>query len=140
RQPAMAAQALRQLAHRQPFALGKGDGALAPAFAGVALGNFGKRSVGIEFCRIGAERDRQRGDGALVIDEAIELRALLLRFGEAVANIDHAAGKNLDVLGIAPGLLGAALYVAAEGLAVLDAAQRGEDRVRDLGAELAPGI
>ena len=58
----IAAEPLRQLAHGEVFPRRHRDDAVARALAGVALGDFRQRLVGIEARRIVPERDRQRGD------------------------------------------------------------------------------
>ena len=93
---------------------GEVDHALAAALAGVGLGDLRQRAVGIEARGVSAERDRERGDGAVVMDQAVEQRALRLGLLDAVADDDEGAGQNLEMFGIAADLLHAALDVGIE--------------------------
>src|SRR5262245_63095633 len=72
----MAAKALGELPHRELLALRQLDGPLPAALAGIAFGNFRQRPIGVEARGIVAERDRQRGDGVVVVNEAVEPRPL----------------------------------------------------------------
>jgi hypothetical protein len=56
----------------------------------------------VEARGIVAERDRQRGDGAVVMHEAVELRALLLALLDAVADHDEGAGQDLEMSSARP--------------------------------------
>ena len=48
-----------------------------------------------------AERDRQRGDGAVVMDEAVEPQAASPAPRHAVADHDEGAGQDLQMVGVA---------------------------------------
>ena len=67
---------------------------------------------------------------------AVEQRALLLGFIDAVADHDKGAGQDLDMIGVAAGLLGAALDVGIERLRAGQGAAAGEHGLRGLGREL----
>src|SRR5262249_27497490 len=110
--------------------------ALAAALAGVGLGDVGQLAVRIEAGGIGAEDDGQRGDGAVVVHAAVEQRALLPGFIDAVADHDEGAGVDLRMLGIVADLVHAALDVGVEFLAVGEAAAAGEDGFGGFGGEL----
>ena len=94
----IAAESLGELAHRQVLAPRQIDRALAAALAGVGFRNFGQRAVGVESRGVVAERDRERGDGAGVMDEAVELGPLGARLLDRVADHDEAAGQDLEVV------------------------------------------
>ena len=138
---AEAAQPLRELAHGQVLALAERDGALAAAHRSVALRDIvGQRLVRIELRGIVAERDRQRSDGVGVVHLAVEQVALLLRLLLGFAQHDEAGRHDRHVLGIAAGLLHAALHVGAKRLAGLHVRQRGEHHLGGFGGELAPDV
>ena len=112
-----------------------------PLLRGVALRDVvGQRLVRIELRGVVAERDRQRGDGVGVVHLAVEQVALLLRLLLGLAEHDEARRHDRHVLGIAAGLLHAALHVGAERLAGLHVRQRGEHHLGGLGGELAAGV
>src|SRR5262249_12738490 len=75
-EPGMAAGALGELPHREFLALRQLDSPLPAALAGIAFGDFGQWTIGVEARGIVAERDRQRGDGVVVVNEAVEPRPL----------------------------------------------------------------
>ena len=79
---------------------------------------------------------RERGDGAVVMHEAVEQRAFFLRLLDAVADHDEGARQDLEVLRIAADLAHAALDVGVELLPVGETAAAGEHRFRGLGREL----
>src|SRR5262249_43010804 len=72
RQPAIAAGDLRQLTDRQIVAPGARDDPLAAALAGVALRDRRQWAIEVEARGVVAERDRQRGDAAVRVHEAVE--------------------------------------------------------------------
>ena len=84
--------------------------------------------------------DRERGDGAVVMHQAVEQRALLPRFLDAVADHDEGARQDFQVVAVAAELVHAALDVGVELLAVGEAAAAGEHRFRGLGRELPAGL
>ncbi len=118
RQPAIAADALGELAHRELVARGDIDQPLTAALAGIGLGDRRQLAIGIEAGGIGAQHHRQRGDGAVVMHHAVEQRALLLGFLDAVADHDEGAGQDLQVIAVAAELVHAALDVGIELLPV----------------------
>ena len=88
-----------------------------------------------------AERDRQRGDRAVVVDQAVELGALLLAPPRRVSpTTTKRAGQDLHVLGVAAELLHAALHVGVEALAAARLDCGGEHHLGGLGRELAAGL
>src|SRR6266446_5633263 len=99
--PPIAAGDLGELADRQIVAPGAFDDPLAAALAGVALRDLGQRAVEVEARGVVAERDRQRGDAAVGVHEAVEQRSLLARLGGGLADHDEGAGQDLDVIGVA---------------------------------------
>src|SRR5262249_56077267 len=88
------------------------DGPLPAALAGVAFGDFGQRPIGVEARGIVAERDRQRGNGVVVVNEAVEPRPLGARVLYRVADHDEAGGQNFHVVAGTSSLLGAGFGVA----------------------------
>src|SRR5271166_2828512 len=101
---AVAAGDLRQLAHRQIVAPGAFDDALAAALAGVALRDLGQRAVEVEGRGVAAQGDRQGGEAAVGVDEAVEQCPLLARLRCSIADDDQAPGQDLDVVRVAPSL------------------------------------
>ena len=108
------------------MSLSRAASATTRARRGLALigrRDFRQRPVGIELRGVGSERDRQRGDGAFIVHEAVELETLFARLVVGLADDDEGAWQNLDRLGIAADLLRARLDVAIEGLVVGAGAQ-----------------
>src|SRR5579862_7329739 len=87
-----------------------------------------------------AERDRERRDAALVMNEAVERCAFLLCFLDRVANDDEAPRHDLQMIGIAAELLHPALHVGVKTLPGSKIGLRGEDGLRGFGSKLAPGV
>ena len=85
------------------------------------------------------ERDRQRGDGVVVVDQAVELGPLGARLLDRIADHDEARRHDLHVLARAAGLFHAAFHVGIEFAPGGDVARRGEDRLGGFGGELAAG-
>jgi hypothetical protein len=140
REAAVAAGDLGQLANRQIVAPGALDDPLAAALAGVGLRDLGQRAVEVERRGVAAERDRQRGDAAIGVHEAVEQGPLVTRLLCGVADDDEAAGQYLDVVRVAPGLLRPLPDIGVGALRVAELAAAGEDHLRGLGGELAAGI
>ena len=63
----IAAEALGELAHGQVLLTVLIDRPLATALAGIAFGNIGQGTVGVELGGVVAERDRKRGNGVEVM-------------------------------------------------------------------------
>ena len=97
----IAAEALGQLAHGEVVGPRHVDRLLARGLAGIGLGDLGQGAIGIEARGVMAERDGERGDGAVVMDEAVQQQALLLRLCLAVAHDDEGAGQDLQMVGVA---------------------------------------
>ncbi|MET3591510.1 hypothetical protein ABID26_000889 [Mesorhizobium shonense] len=116
------------------------DDALATAFRGIGVRHIRQRTVGIEAGRIMAERDRQRGDAALVVDQAVELCPLGARFLDAVADDDESARQDLDVVARAAEFFCAALHIGEEAPAGCKVGRRREDHLGGFGGQLAPGL
>src|SRR6202022_1086028 len=108
REAAIAAGDLGELTDRQIVAAGAFDDALAAALAGVALRDLRQRAVEVEARGVVAQRYRQRGDAAVGVHEAVEQCPLLRRLGGGLADDHEGAGQDLDVIVVAPELLGAA--------------------------------
>ena len=87
------------------------------------------------------ERDRQRGDGVVVMHEAVELRALVARLLHACRRPRRSsAGRIFRWSRARPTFSIAALHVGVERAPDREARLRGEHRLRGLGRELAPGL
>ncbi len=86
------------------------------------------------------ERDRQRRETAVVVYEAIEQRALLLRFVTRVAHYDERAQQYLQMLARAARAFHAAFDIGIKALARRKIRLRCEDRVGGFGGELPPGF
>ncbi len=137
---AIAAGDLRQLADRQIVAPGAFDDALAAALAGVALRDLGQRAVEVEAGGIVPQRDRQRSNAAVGVDEAVEQGALFTGLGGGLADDDKRAGQDLDVVGVAADLFRPPPDIGVIALGVGELAAAGKDQLRGLGGDLVPGI
>ena len=113
-EPGIAAEALGELPHRELLALRQLDSPLPAALAGIAFGDFGQWTIGVEARGIVAERDRQRGDGVVVVNEAVEPRPLGARLLHRVADHDEAGRQNFQMIARTSGLLGAGFDVGVE--------------------------
>ena len=87
-----------------------------------------------------AERDGERGDGAVVVDQAVEQRALAPGFIERVADDDEDAGQDFQVIAVAAELFHAGLHVGVEALAVSQGALAGEDGLGGFRGDLPAGF
>jgi hypothetical protein len=67
-----------------------------PLLLAFALRDLGQRAVEVEDRGVVAERDRQRGDAAVGVHEAVEQGALPARLLRGVADDDEAAWQDLD--------------------------------------------
>ena len=61
-----------------------------------------------------AERDRERRDRAIVMDEAVEPRPLLARLRDGVADHDEGARQNLQMVAVTADPFHPALHVGVE--------------------------
>jgi hypothetical protein len=102
--PAIAAERLASLAHRQVLALGQRDHPLAAALALVGLGDFRQRPIGIELARIDAEAIESAAIPLSGWTRLSSFSALLLRLLERIADDGEGAGQDLDVVGVAADL------------------------------------
>src|SRR5262249_728784 len=136
----ISAKPLGELTHGELLAPRELDCALPAALAGVAFGDFRQRPVGIEARGIVAERDRERGDGVIVVNEAVEPRPLGARLLYRVADHDEAGRQNLQVITGTSGLLGAGLDVGVELAPGGEVRLRREHGFRCFRRELAAGL
>src|ERR1700730_18396496 len=137
---AIAAGDLGELTYRQIVAARAFDDTLAAALAGIALRDLRQRAIEVEARGVVAQRYRQRGDAAVGVHEAVEQCPLPARLGGGLADHHEGAGEDLDVIGVAPELLGAALDIGVVMPRVGELAAAGKDHLRGLGGELAAGI
>ena len=86
-----------------------------------------------------ADRDRERGDGAVVVYQAVETSPLGARLLHCVADDDQRTGQDLEMVRVAAGLLGPALDIGVEALGACKVGARGEDHLCRFGSELAAG-
>ena len=140
RQPGITAKPLGELAHGQSLIFRQVNGALAAGVTCIGLGDFRQRAFGVEPGSVGADRDRERGDGAFVVDAAIEQRTLFASLFIRIADDNEAAGQDLDQLGITAGFDHAPPDVAGECLSFCKGAGRCKDRLGGLSGELAARI
>lgn len=88
------AQPLGKLAHCQALASGKLDHPFTAGFAGVRFRNIRQGTVGIEAGNIVAERNRERGDCAVIMDETVEPGAFGFGLFDAVADENESARQD----------------------------------------------
>ena len=86
------------------------------------------------------KRDRQGRDGAVVMDEAVELCSFRLRLLGGVANDDEGGGQDLQMIRVATDRLHPPLDIGEDRLAVGEIAGGGKDRLRRFSGELATGV
>src|SRR3546814_16268938 len=80
--------------------------------------------------------DLERADAAVVVDEAVEMRAPCLCFLDRVAHHHEGSGQDLEMVGITPDREHAALHIRIEGLAALDRLLRAADHLGSFRREL----
>ena len=114
RRAGIAAETLGKLPHGEVLALCQPMARSRPLLLALVSGISGNGPSGIEPRRVGAERDRQRGDGAVVVHQAVQLRPLLARLVQRIADHDEGAGQDLQMVGVAAQLRHAALDVGVE--------------------------
>ncbi|KAK1237307.1 hypothetical protein MKX08_002932 [Trichoderma sp. CBMAI-0020] len=127
-QAAVSPKPLGQLPHSQPFFLRHPHDVVPAGFAGVVVAQVGgQRRVRVELGGVCSKGNRQAGNGALVVDEAVELESLLLGLLDAIANDDHGGWENVDVLSLSAGGNCTALDVCVHGLCCFHVARCGKD-------------
>ena len=99
RKSAETAGNLRKLADRKVVAPRQRNEALAPALAGVRFRDFRQRSVEIKAGRVAAERNRQRREATIGMDETVEQRPLAFRFVDRFADDDERAWQDFQMIG-----------------------------------------
>ncbi len=87
-----------------------------------------------------AERDREGGDGAVVVHETVQPCALVAGLLHGSSDNDEGTGEHLQVLARPPELVEPALDVGVEALPVLERAVRGEDHLGRLRCQLLAGL
>lgn len=138
RQARIPAIPLRQLSHTQLLLPRQPNHARLARLARVRLGDIvGQRAVGVEGRSVGAQRDGQGRDGAVVVHLAVENEPLGLRVLDRVADDDERRGQDLQVVAVAAGGRDAALDVGVELLGGLQVSRRAEHHLGCFGGELS---
>lgn len=139
-QAGVAAGPRRKLADGQVLGACDSDDALAGALAGVGFGDLWQRSVRIEPRDVMAQHAVQRGNAAVIVDEAVGMGALGAGFLDATADNSKRRWQDLDTVRGATDAGHAGMDVGNEALAAIECALGSKDDFGSFGGKLAPGF